>query len=92
MVADHPFSSEQVAVPRRVAEKLTYPERVTDDNIEWLRKTVCNGPKKHPGANGIKMANGMSKWLSLLSKEGLETQAKRLQVGDIVERHLIDGE
>lgn len=41
---------DQVAVPERVAKILTYPERVTEYNIEKLRKNVQNGPDVWPGA------------------------------------------
>ena len=44
---------QQVAVPIHVAKILTYPERVTASNINFLRKLVMNGPDKHPGANFI---------------------------------------
>lgn len=33
-----------------MARILTYPERVTEHNIEKLRKLVINGPEKYPGA------------------------------------------
>ena len=43
----------QVAVPIHIAQILSYPERVTTSNIDFLRKLVINGPDKHPGANFI---------------------------------------
>ncbi len=42
-----------MAVPIHVAKILTYPERVTASNVDFLRKLVVNGPDKHPGANFI---------------------------------------
>ena len=33
----------QVGIPQHVAQVLTYPERVTDHNIETLRRAVANG-------------------------------------------------
>jgi len=42
-----------VAVPIHVAQILSYPERVTSSNIDFLRKLVINGPDKHPGANFV---------------------------------------
>jgi DNA-directed RNA polymerase III subunit RPC1 len=41
---------DQVAVPERIAKILTYPEKVTDHNIERLRRNVMNGPDVWPGA------------------------------------------
>ena len=51
--ADDAIASPQVAVPTRVAVKLTYPDRVTHQNIEILRGAVRNGHDVHPGANFI---------------------------------------
>ena len=45
----------QVAVPVLVAKILSYPERVNNSNIEFLRKLVVNGPDKHPGANFVQV-------------------------------------
>ncbi|KAK9212106.1 hypothetical protein WN943_001487 [Citrus x changshan-huyou] len=39
---------------------LTYPERVSDHNIEKLRQCVRNGPDKYPGAN----IGQISRWYS----------------------------
>lgn len=51
----------QVAVPVHVAKILTYPERVTASNVEFLRKLVINGPEKHPGANFIQQKGQIKK-------------------------------
>ena len=40
-------------MPQLVAMTLSYPERVTKFNVDFLRKLVINGPDKHPGANFI---------------------------------------
>jgi len=43
----------QVGIPENVATVLTFPERVTDHNIEALRRAVCNGaPPRHGHAWG----------------------------------------
>ena len=36
-----------------MAEELTYPEKVTWDNLEKLKKLIKNGPYKYPGANFV---------------------------------------
>lgn len=80
----------QVAVPERVAKVLTYPERVTVHNISRLRQAVRNGCDVHPGANYVVNAsNGFKKFLKFGKRDEI---ADRLQVGDTVERHIIDGE
>lgn len=80
----------EVAVPDRVAMILTYPERVTDYNKEKLQRLVMNGAKKFPGANYLTKANETMK--RSLRYGRLNDIAANLQVGDIVERHLEDGD
>jgi DNA-directed RNA polymerase III subunit RPC1 len=82
--------SLQVAVPRRIAKKLTYPERVTDYNIDRLKKMVLNGIQTHPGANYV--IDGQRGFKKYLKFAKLDEVSKYLRVGDTVERHLIDGE
>lgn len=88
---------DEVAVPQKVCIKLTYPARVNDYNIEQLRKAVINGPTKHPGANFVQsgapgpmgLGGGLKRYLMYANKEEV---AANLKVGDVVERHLVDGE
>jgi DNA-directed RNA polymerase III subunit RPC1 len=41
-----------------MAKVLTYPDRVTQYNIEVLRKLIRNGPDVHPGANFVEIRKG----------------------------------
>ena len=86
---DPNLSIEEVGVPVMVAKKLTYPERVTAFNIERLRSMVQNGAHKYPGANMIRPTN--SRPISLLYGDRARAAAN-LRIGDIVERHLLDGD
>ena len=80
---------DEVAVPELVAKNMTYPERVTPHNLEKLRNCVRNGLYKHPGALYVNNTQGKKLYL----KYGvLSDHARRLQIGDIVERHLEDGD
>eukprot|EP00731_Ephydatia_muelleri_P022715 Em0015g298a len=82
---------DQVVVPQLVAMTLTYPEMVTEANMEFMRKLVINGPDVHPGANFVQSASNQS--LKKFLKYGdRKKHAKELKIGDIVERHLIDGD
>lgn len=94
---------DEVAVPKRVAKNLTYPEKVSRYNIEKLRGCIRNGNEKHPGANYIIKKDGRKIALAVLAlgdktpKPGqkfsrLESAAHQLEIGDIVERHLEDGD
>ena len=95
---DPNLSIDEVAVPERVAKNLTYPEKVNRYNIEKLRKLIRNGAARYPGANYIIPGNGARKrTLMPFSKPHrkehmLEKLASGLVIGDIVERHIEDGD
>lgn len=82
---------DQVTVPVYIAKTLTYPEVVTKHNIEQLREAVRNGPDIHPGANFIQADNGsgLKRYLRYGDRSKI---AKEMRLGDIVERHLRDGD
>jgi DNA-directed RNA polymerase III subunit RPC1 len=79
---------DEVAVPDRVAQTLTFPERVTSYNIEKLKAAVRNGPDIHPGANFVSR-DANKKFLRFGNRAAI---ADGLAVGDIVERHVNDGD
>lgn len=79
---------DEVAVPELVAKTMTYPETVNRYNIERLRENVRNGPKKWPGAVYVIKNTGFKQML----KYGRGNFANFLQEGDIVARHLQDGD
>jgi len=85
---DPNLSINEVGVPLYIAMELTVPEEVNERNIDELRKIVMNGPGKHPGAHNI-ISQGRRKRIIEEIKEEL---AKNLKIGDIVERHLMDGD
>uniref|UniRef100_A0A1B0D756 DNA-directed RNA polymerase subunit n=1 Tax=Phlebotomus papatasi TaxID=29031 RepID=A0A1B0D756_PHLPP len=80
----------QVGVPERVAKILTYPERVHPRNIEKMKQLVQNGTEKHPGANYVQQkGSAFKKYLAYGNRDKI---AHDLRCGDIVERHLVDGD
>ncbi|KAL8202295.1 UNVERIFIED_CONTAM: DNA-directed RNA polymerase III subunit RPC1 [Gekko kuhli] len=81
---------DEVAVPVHVAKILTFPEKVNKANIDLMRKLVRNGPELHPGANFIQQRHTQMK--RFLKYGNREKMAQELKYGDIVERHLIDGD
>ncbi|KID87389.1 DNA-directed RNA polymerase III largest subunit [Metarhizium guizhouense ARSEF 977] len=82
---------DEVAVPQLVAKNLTYPERAQRQNIEKLRRCIRNGPNVWPGAQCVlKMREGGYK-ISLKFAD-TELIANRLCIGDVVERHIEDGD
>jgi DNA-directed RNA polymerase III subunit RPC1 len=81
---------DEVAVPELVAKNMTYPEVVTRYNKEKLQQRVANGSSKWPGANMIvKKGNGFKQMLKFGNTQWM---ADQLQEGDMVERHIEDGD
>lgn len=81
---------DEVAVPDRVAKILTYPEMCTRYNRQKLQKLILNGPSIHPGANYVLKQNEVAK-RNLKFGDRVKL-AKTLHIGDIVERHIEDGD
>ena len=50
---DPNITTDQIGVPVFMARKLTFPEGVSNINVERLRNLVRNGSSVHPGANMI---------------------------------------
>lgn len=81
---DPTLALDQIGIPIAICMTLTFPEIVSEDNIEDLYRYVYNGPYKYPGANSIKDVSGVE----LLLKH-IDVSSVVLKPGDIVERHLI---
>ncbi|KAL4425069.1 hypothetical protein ABPG77_010383 [Micractinium sp. CCAP 211/92] len=80
---------DEVCVPQLMALVLTYPERVTEHNIEKLKQRVLNGTSQWPGANFILFPSGDKVFLKFGDRRRI---ASELKIGDIVERHLDHGD
>ncbi|MEZ0346498.1 MAG: DNA-directed RNA polymerase subunit A' [Infirmifilum sp.] len=87
---DPNLSINEVGVPEDVAKVLTVPEKVTQWNLEKLRRLVINGPEEWPGANYIIRPDGSR--IDLRYVRHREEVAQTLKPGFIVERHLQDGD
>ena len=81
---------DEVAVPIAVAKNLTYPEMVNRQNIEKLKELVRTGPMVWPGANAINRRNKDGEYNLRWSDR--ELAAEGLRYGDVVHRHLEDGD
>jgi DNA-directed RNA polymerase II subunit RPB1 len=79
---------DQLGVPYEMCKNLTYPEIVTVFNIERLREMVLRGPEEYPGAKSIKKGQ---KFISLKHVDRSK-KAQELNLGDVVNRHLIEGD
>ena len=80
----------EVGVPRDVAMRLSVPEKVTEWNIEEMKKLVINGPEKYPGALYIIRPDG--KRIRLEFVVDREKIAEAVELGFVVERHLKNGD
>lgn len=83
---DPSLELDELGVPISVAMTLTYPEVVTQLNIDYLKRLVERGDD-WPGARFYK-----SKIDGRLIDLNYVTTKPTLQYGDIVERHLCDGD
>lgn len=81
----------QVCIPEHCARILTYPETVTRHNIDAMRALVKKGNRTHPGAQYLCPADGRNK-IRLESARVCEKAASELRLGDVVERHLSNGD
>ncbi len=89
VVSPDPFLSiNEVGVPEMIASVLTVPERVTERNIEKLRKIILSD-EHGKGANYVIRPDGTKKKITPENKEAI---AEELAPGYIVERHLMDGD
>ncbi|MBU4456533.1 MAG: DNA-directed RNA polymerase subunit A', partial [Nanoarchaeota archaeon] len=86
---DPQIGLNEVGVPKQIVMELTLPEFVTEWNIEWLKTLIKNGPKIYPGANYVIMIDGKKKKISAETQELLITE---LSPGQIVERHIVNGD
>jgi len=84
---DPNISIAELGVPLKIAMNLTVPERVTDYNRDKLYKLVQNGASVYPGAKTLVRADGR-----MISLAHVNTKEIVLYNGDMVNRHLMDGD
>lgn len=79
---------DELGVPIEIATNLTKPEIVTPYNRDRLMMYVRNGPSKHPGAKSVYIKSDKRS----ISLKYIHADMIELNEGDIVHRHLIDGD
>jgi DNA-directed RNA polymerase II subunit RPB1 len=84
---DPNISIAELGVPIKIAMNLTVPERVTDYNRDKMYKLVQNGSATYPGAKTLVRADGR-----MISLAHVNTKEIVLYNGDLVNRHLMDGD
>lgn len=96
VISPDPYiNTGEIGIPIVFAKNLTFPEPVRENNLEYLRKLVENGPNVHPGANMVEEKDGKKIILDKFSQKQLKGVAARLFTGGIgktVYRHLQTGD
>lgn len=82
------IGTDELGVPLKLAMTLTFPEVITPQNISRLSVLVRNGRDKYPGANYVFPRGNNKRPIDLRYRK----KNIKLHYGDIVERHLIDGD
>ncbi len=77
----------QLGVPKKIAMNITFPVTVNKRNRDFLTKLILNGPDNYPGAKILERKSGDSISLRYTDRENID-----LLNGDIVHRHLMDGD
>lgn len=90
---DPTIDINQLGVPIKIATELTFPEIVTPQNIDKMTKLVKNGRDIYPGANFVFPASSLIPGQRIMPLDLRFRKEKiELRYGDIVERHLVDGD
>lgn len=82
---DPTLDVDEIDVPHEIADVLTYPERVSDHNLNYLQDLVWNDKANH-------VIRGKRKYILKYALAGEKRYEFRLQIGDIVERKLQNGD
>ncbi|MDP8012859.1 MAG: DNA-directed RNA polymerase subunit A', partial [Nanoarchaeota archaeon] len=89
VISPDPFLKlDEVGVPLVIARDLTYPERVTDINLERVKGYIKNF-NSYPGANYIVTPDGIRK---KITEANVDILLDEVKPGYIVERHLLNGD
>ena len=84
---DPNLSIRELGVPLKIAKNITKPVVVNDMNRRFLTKLVRNGPEEYPGAKILERKGGENISLRYADRENIV-----LYNGDIVHRHMMDGD
>lgn len=79
---------DELGVPEEIAMNLTFPEAVTVYNRDRLMSYIRNGPSKYPGAKSVYLKDDQRP----ISLKYVNPEMIDLKDGDIVHRHLVDGD
>ena len=84
---DPELSIAELGVPIKIAMNITKPIYVNDENKNYLLYLIKNGPDVYPGAKILEKKNGENISLRYVDRENI-----MIYEGDIVHRHMLDGD
>ena len=84
---DPNLSIRELGVPVKIAKNITFPITVNNRNKVFLTKLIRNGPDVHPGANVLDRKGGDS-----ISLRYIDRNSIKLNNGDVVHRHMLNGD
>jgi len=87
ITGDPNLSIQQLGVPMKIAKNITKPVIVNDLNRDFLMKLIQNGPEEYPGAKILERKSGEN-----ISLRYVDRASIHLENGDIVHRHMMDGD
>jgi len=86
ITADPNISIRELGIPMKIAKNITKPEVVNDRNRLFLTKLVRNGDV-YPGAKILERKSGVPVTLRYMDRDAIV-----LENGDIVHRHMMNGD
>ena len=89
---DPNISIDELGVPIKIAMNLTFPEVVNSFNMESLKQAMKNGQDNYPGAKYLRKRSEGFRCIRLKIIENIDDILNNLEKGDIVDRHLLDGD
>ena len=84
---DPNLSISELGIPLKIAKNLTKPVVVNSKNKNYLMQLILNGPDVYPGAKIYEKKTGECISLRYIDRESIY-----LDNGDIVHRHILDGD
>jgi DNA-directed RNA polymerase II subunit RPB1 len=84
---DPQLSIRELGIPMKIAKNITKPVTVNKHNRAFLMTLVQNGPDEYPGAKILERKSGEN-----ISLRYVDRKSIHLENGDIVHRHMMDGD
>ena len=86
---DATLKINELGIPIKVAKTITFPSVVNSRNKKFLTKLLQNGPEIYPGANILEKKGMKGDGISL---RYIDRNSQVLNEGDVLHRHMLDGD